>query len=308
MRLLNLHMKYIILIVLILSINFSNSQNVLILESNSNLVIPFANVMTDSISVYSNENGVVDLSRIEDESVVIISSIGYQTLEIEKKEIKEILYLEPIDYILPSIVILANERVIEDTKRLRDSKKLGSQILPRHTNITTKIIPREKLVSKRITSIKLLFERHSGMSKNQKEIFKKSKLLIRLNFFNVDGDSLGELIHSSETFNLITGSTDELVVSLKEVQLKLSKDGFYIQLENLGAVDEKGEFIEGNNGLFIARAKISDKKSTEYFIESYKLTSNGQYDIENQLNYKDVFGDSDLDKNFFLNFQFSYYE
>lgn len=177
-----------------------------------------------------------------------------------------------------------------------------------HTNIITKVSSYSNLKEKKIISITIPFDRHSGLSKKQKEIFSKSKLNLRLNILKVNGDSLGDLIYSSSIKNILTGKIDELTFSTKELNLKFSEDGFYLQLENLGAVDENGEFITCNNGLFMARVKISDKESKEYKIESYRLAKNGSVDLEKQLNYTQSFGKNDLDKNYFLNYRFKYYE
>lgn len=145
------------------------------------------------------------------------------------------------------------------------------------------------------------------MSKEQKNKYNKSKLNLRVNIYEVDGDSLGALIYSSPTTNIKTGQNDELSFSLREVDLKFTKDGFFIQLENLGAVDESGDFINCS-GLFLARIDISDEESKEYNIESFQLTKNGSVYLEKQLNYTQVFGQNDLDKNYFLNYRFEYYE
>lgn len=301
-------MKSYVLLFFLFYISIGTSQKSTVIDKNSKQIIPFANFVADSIAVYSNENGMIDLKEFNLETMITISSIGYQSKKVKKNEIQEVLYLEPVDYVLSPIVIVSDERIVETTKGLKDSKKLGSQILPCHTNVFTKVVPNEQLLNKRISSINLPFDRHSGMSKKQKEIYKNSKLLIRLNFFKVDGDSLGELIYSSETFNIITGDNKDLSVSLKNKELRFLKDGFYIQLESLGAVDDEGEFLDCNSGLFMARAKISDKESKDYKIESYNLSVNGQMDITNHLNYAQVFGQNDLDKNFFLNYQFTYYK
>lgn len=300
-------MKYFTLLLFLFNISFCFSQNILILDESSKKVIPFANLVSDSTALYSNENGIVDITTFNQDDHIKISAIGYSSQMMYRSKIVDSVFLKPIDNFLEEILVLSDKIKTKTTKKLKDSKKLGNQIIPCHTNIITKVSTKQDLKNKKISSIIIPFKRHVGMSKEQKKKYNKSKLNLRVNIYKIEGDSLGELLYSSPTTNIRTGQNDELSFSLKGVNLKFTKEGFYIQVENLGAVDEHGDFIECS-GLFAARMDISDKESKEYDIESYRLVTNGSIYLEKQLNYTQSFGNNDLDKNYFLNYRFEYYD
>jgi len=133
------------------------------------------------------------------------------------------------------------------------------------------------------------------------------KLLVRLNIYKSSDSGFGELLFTSKPQNIITGKNDLIVFSLSDVNLKFSKDGFYLQLEHLGAVNDLGEFVDCND-LFFARIDISDKLSKQYNITSFKVNANGNVDSSEPLNYKQVFGENGKDGNYFLNYRFTYYD
>nr|WP_042293365.1 hypothetical protein [Nonlabens ulvanivorans] len=299
-------MKYVLIFTAFIFSNITGGQ-VLLLDYNSKEIIPFANLMSDSTVVYSNENGIADITIFNEDDYIKVSAIGYKPQEMYRSSIVDSVFLQSIDNVLEEIVVLSDKIKIKKTKKLKDSKKLGNKVLPCHTNIITKVSSKQDLNNNKISSLIIPFIRHAGMSKEQKKKYYKSKLNLRVNIYEVDGNSLGALLYSSPTKNIITGQNDELSFTLREVDLKFTKEGFYIQLENLGAVDEGGGFIKCS-GLFFARIDISDNESKEYNIESYRVAKNGSVDLEKQLNYTQFFGKNDLDKNFFLNYRFEYYE
>lgn len=301
-------MKNALILIFIFSFNLCFSQTILILDKSSNEMIPFVNFVCGTSTAYSNENGLVDLTEFHKDSTITITAIGYKNKITKKSSIIDSVFLEPVDFVLSEIVLLGDEKIKQKTKKLKDSKKLGNQVLPCHTNIITKITAVGELVDKRITSIIIPFDKHSGFSKKQKKVYASSKLLIRLNIFKVEGDSIGELIYTSPIKDILTGEKDEVIFNLNEVNLEFLKEGFYLQLENLGAINEEGDFIENKGGLFMARAKISDQESKEFKIESYRLSKNGSVDVVRNLNYTQAFGNNDLDKNYFLNYRFEYYD
>jgi hypothetical protein len=300
-------MKKLIFLVAILFLSLAKSQNLVTVEKVTKEIIPFVNVVGDQKSTYSNENGVIDLNQYADTIVLTASAIGYKSLKIRKNMIKDTLFLQQRPEFLDTVIINTFSGEEKVTNKLRNSKVLGNQIIPCHYNILSKIISKEVVFGNKISSIAIPFDKHKGYDLKVRDKFNKTKILVRLNIFKSTDNAVGDLLFSSDPKNIATGKNDKIDFSLAGINLEFSLEGFYIQLEHLGAIDMNGNFVECE-GLFFARAEISDKKSKEYDITSFQMSTDGILKYELPLNYRQVFGENAKDKNYFLNYRFTYYK
>lgn len=134
------------------------AQKVLVLDKSSKEIIPFANLVSDSTVVYSNENGIANIAPFKKDDHIKVSAIGYKFQEMNRSSIVDSVFLQPIDNVLEEIVVLSDEIKIKKTKKLKDSKKLGDQVLPCHTNIITKFSSKQILYNNKISSLIIPFK------------------------------------------------------------------------------------------------------------------------------------------------------
>lgn len=95
------------------------AQKVLVLDKSSKEIIPFANLVSDSTVVYSNENGVLDLATFNKDEYIKISAIGYKSQEMYRSKIADTILLKPIDNVLDEIVVISDKKDTENNKKIK---------------------------------------------------------------------------------------------------------------------------------------------------------------------------------------------
>lgn len=299
-------MKCFKILFLILSINVAEAQQIInITDYTTNEAISFAYIKCNDIVVYSNENGLADISSLKDCNSILVYAIGYQYITVLKNEINDVIAMIPEIEQLDSVLIKSSKnQVLKTTKRIRSSKVLGSAILPSQSNILSLIKPFDEMEDKVLKKIILKTTRHAGHIKRDRVLFKNTLIKYRLEIYQNDEDSLGKLIYFSIPQSVSTGKNDELEFVIDK-NIRLEDKGLYFKLVHLGALDMQGEYIITENpGLFMMRVDIADHVSKEYSITSFQHTLNGMNSSLKSMNYKDYgMGNN---REFYLNYKFVY--
>ena len=100
-----------VLILIITSANCLFGQKTIIRDSLSNIPIENVNLNFKNSGISSNENGIVDISLFDNENVVEISHISYNTKKIIKKKIGRTIYLSKKTFVLPPIVLRETSKI-----------------------------------------------------------------------------------------------------------------------------------------------------------------------------------------------------
>lgn len=284
---------------------WSTGQQVIIRDSMTNKVIPFVTITNGNGFAHSDLNGETSLNLFSDNDMLTFSAIGYKDLLITKLNIKEVLILEVNPIQLDAVVLDVKKQKVVQTKKTKRKGILGDQIIPCHAAITTLVIPNESLFNKQLKLIELKFERHSGYSRVQKEKYRGINIMTRLNIYTRKNDSFGELVYTSNPLSVNAGKKD--ILEFVVYNVSFNENGFYLQLEHLGALNNNGEFVNCD-GLHMMRVDIADIKSSEYDVISYLPAPVLKVATVEPLNYKQVISPNGATGNYFLNYRFSYVE
>ncbi len=266
----------------------------------------FAYIYCSEKILYANENGYVELPIKLDCDEIVITALGFETLSLSHTELESRIFLTPKALVLDEVAISNTKGLkIKRTKKVGKSVPLAGTILPCFTTSLSKVVPKPKLISKRISAVKLKTNRHVGYRRDKKEVYQNTKLKCRLEIYTNNDGALGELIYYSQPQIAGTGKKDELIFKMDK-NIQFYEEGLFIQLTNLGTLDENGEYVDCEGGLFWLRMKIADKDSKEYSLTSYQYTPNGIPSDRKVLNYSNH-GMSE-NKDFFLNYRFEYHD
>lgn len=282
----------------------SFSQVVILKDKFTKDIIPFAVVSNGVLDAYANKNGAVELTCFNSRDVLTFSAVAYKDFNIIKVQVTDVIFLEA-DLIQLDAIVLDIRKNIVQTKKLKRKGILGGQVITCHYNIITLIEPKKVLLGRQLKQIELNFKKHTGHSKSQKSRYIGFDVMARLNIYARNNNSIGELLYTSNPLSVNAGEKDVLEFDVNNVSF--NENGFYLQLEHLGAVNNKGEFVNCDV-LHMMRVDIADTKSADYEAISYLPAPVGKVALGESLDYKQVLLPNGAIGNYFLNYRFSYVE
>ncbi len=297
---------YVILIALLISVTVTSQDHVTIVDASTNKPVAFSYIYCSGKIMYANENGYVEFPAEMDCDEIMITALGYEAMKLFISGLEKQVFLKPKPLKLDEVTLSDYQNSkIKKTKAVGKSVPLAGAILPCFTTSLSKVVPKPKLISKRISAVRLKTNRHVGYGRDRKVIYKNTRLKCRLEIYTNKNGSLGELIYYSKPQIVETGGKDELVFEIDK-NIQFYEEGLFIQLTNLGALDQKGEFVDCEGGLFWLRMKIADKESKEYSLTSYQHTLTGTPSDRKVLNYSNH--GMRENKDFYINYRFEYYD
>lgn len=248
-------MRKIFILTIFLLYFFAHSQNITILDRNTNQPIPFVTVIlinngTEGSGVYADENGVLFLPENAIYDSLKFLSLSYEDAIIAKRELKNTIYMvgKPI---------LLNEVTINFTRKLKDTL-IGEYNVKRYKKMPLAIQ----------NQMAVFFENPFRNEVPLKELRLKAhmvkyKTAIRIHFFCrydyvqklyitgdpdkkfVPHDSFipGDEITNRDIITYIIPGDKELNINLLDYNIILPYDGIFAGIECLGYFDESGEPI-----------------------------------------------------------------
>lgn len=137
-------MKLFYTIILILCLINSKGQEVLILDSITNIPIENVTLLTTIKGVSSDRKGIVKLTGFKKTDTILIKHLSYRHKNIIKSEIGKIILLSPKARILPTVMLSESPKIFNSNNYLEikivseesSAKKSTTEILSKNTNIT----------------------------------------------------------------------------------------------------------------------------------------------------------------------------
>ncbi|TAE19826.1 MAG: hypothetical protein EAZ95_01055 [Bacteroidetes bacterium] len=239
-------MKNLLLFILFLPATIL-AQDIQILSQKDKKAVPFANIVylaNDSIigGTYSNEEGKARLQLAERVNFIAVSSIGYQTLKIAKKDINSQIYL--VENIAELAEITLNPQKLT-------TKYLGNPIKNTH-----------HFWHFNSGSEKILFIENT---------FKEEKIIKSFSFFLKKFDNVlpvfkvvfytcvngypAKIYNENTTNNVFVLDKNEknkVKLDIEKMNIILPKEGVFVGLEYVGIVDKDTKNIMADNHFYTA--------------------------------------------------------
>lgn len=278
------------------------AQSFTILDEESNTPITFATFRQSNLGVRSDANGKVDLSLFDVSKPIDISKLGYKNQSFCIGNLKNnIIYLVVDEILLDTVLLSVNKSPILKSAKLKKSKIFNSASLFTNNIIISKINSQKNLS---LVSIGLPLYKPRGF-KNRKDLFENRFLMLRLTFFTLNFDGSTKIVYESEPLPVKSYDNDEIVFDLTKANIILNADDIYVMIENLGVINDKGDFVEDSD-LFIANLGLTSKKNSLFEVITYRRTNLGYKNFTDLYNPR-FNGKADvLESSYVLNFILSY--
>ncbi len=260
------------------------SQSIVLINDVTNEPISFAIVKSKDSQFLSNEKGIVEMDTMARSRSIEIIAVGYEKLiKIISPKTDTIKLKQNAERLLPILIVDSSSKTYK-TKRLKESKKSGNQIIFANAYIKTKITPKEELQNKVLVGLELQLEKHSGHRRSQKKIYKDTQLKCRLNI--IQRDSLKNIVglFKSDPVVVENGKNQLLKFNFEDAPILMSEP-FDIYLENLGKLNGNNKFMESDRFDFL-RADITEENGEEYESVSYFPKPIGEENDLIKMNFK----------------------
>ncbi len=203
--------------------------------------IPFVNMLYysgDKIigGDYCDANGNYSINNLKEIEEIEFSCIGYETLIVEKENIKDTIYLNSSEIVLNEIIITNSKKDNETHIGYNDFKKKFSISGSKGIECAV-FIENTFNIEKKISSFLFKLEKKN-----------KNRIAVRIHLYkkNDANEPSNELIDSDIIFYINKGSKGQFDVELSSYNLTLPLEGVFIGLEWLGTINDEGQFLNSN--------------------------------------------------------------
>lgn len=239
-----------------------NSQTIEILNYSSNEPVHFASVVfykknKPVAGDYANENGIIDLSNRDFDSIKI-SCIGFEKKGFDKSNITKKLYLKEIPIELPEVLV--NKKASLEIGYINKKK-----VKLKHNLSIGKFIQIAEFIENPFKAPVLI------KSFSFKLIEVRGRPIYRLHLYrkheteNIPGE---DILTKDLVYSLNEEAKGLVEIDLAEYGVELPPDGIYIALEGLGSYDKNGNPDE--NGGFDFEMFLTDEYIHFYKYEFFK--------------------------------------
>lgn len=281
------------------------SQNVVVYDSINNQTLPYVAVLFGETGIYSNENGVFNLTEITNDSL-IINYFGYKKIVTSTKNIKDTLFIDPLPQELAQVVIKNKYKEII-VKQPKQSRSVGSYIAAKEMEIILIAKPRKELAN---TLIKELSIKINKLIKfDLPENFNDNEVMatLRINIYSIIDSLPNQKIYSSnpEVINVLKDNV--ITINIRDEFIKLPKEGLGFSVEFIGYKNPNK--LTNLNYEFV-RPALTKKTNFSELIDvktylSYPLIKNMDYVSIEEFNKKSgPFNTKNFGKNLIIGFVF----
>jgi hypothetical protein len=277
-------MKIIYFFLFLFSYNTIFCQSFCIADSLTKKAIPFSNIKffnsnNFTIGNYSDENGIVNYSNVIFDKLEI-SHISYKTINLEKKQISDTIFLNQNSIILNEIIVVNSKKEIITLGYIQNKQK---------TNLTAyKGIEIVVYLDNPTKQPKIINSFLFKMKKNG-----NNKTAVRIHIYKKKNNDLvpSEEITNVEILHFIDKKSKELVeIDIKDYSIEFPSDGAFVGIEWLGNFDftanDNNNYISNQNELYI---ELNDKINQPLTFIRSKLTDELWENTEKlKLEFKDI--------------------
>lgn len=267
-------MKLIIIVFLFCSKTLFSQQYVIVVDTITKEPLSYTNIkFKNNKGVYANKNGVFKLEQKIDLS---ISHLGYKHKIIRFNQIKDTIFLTPINEELNEVLVINREKeILKKIKFQKGTNFFGSYLLSSENEIISSIIPNQKIRGYYIDKMIVSFEKLKWHK--EKDSLKEQLSVIKINIYELMNNKPNKLLFSSNPIKMNAYNKDKIELKLENESLIFNKEGLGFGIEYLGNINSNGDFFKTSR-LYL-RPTLDKNKSKYYKAKTFirHTLSNNEY-------------------------------
>lgn len=263
-----MYLRIILIFIFSHQIAYSQQRKSIVLDSFNNKVLPFSTIkiLGKQTGVYGLDDGSFSLPlSINATDSLEVSHVGYKTLKLTYKTLKDTVFLIPKINELEEIIISNKNwksKTISTTK-----VKTTDWFLGFNEELATLVKPNIKCNNCILKTITIPIGKKTvrEIKGTPKVTYPDFDAVLELNFYSVKENrpSLVSLLNKAIFINVNQDSSETIVLNLSEEYISLDKNGIYISIEILTSLEEI------NRNSFLPSFKITTSKNKKSTANSF---------------------------------------
>ena len=236
---------------------YCNSQNSMIIDSISKKPIPFVNVQAGDEGLYSNNDGIANLSSLKKFHTISLTHIGYYDKQIKLNKVEDSILMSPRPIEIKEIVVSGQSKELL-FQPLKKAGNFGSWVLSPKNELLTIIRPKQT-ENRILRSVSFPFANSNEKLRHNNHV---EAAMVRINIYKVENNVPFTQIYSSIPIETNSIEKDLITLEFDENMIELTSDGLCFGIEMLGYYDELGNSIDGNS---YVRPILTNKVFDEFY-------------------------------------------
>lgn len=251
---------------------FSQTREIHLLNEEDHSPLPFVEVSVDGEIYFSDKNGLLKLSKPNHSQEILILDDNYSPNKITIEDNDSSILLQFNSTELEEIVISqkALTKIKYLNKKIYDQFFIASNLRLFHEVTFNKPYEDKKLKSISFKTVPQIYSHDSKNTSFKEYKSKKKDIRNTTQLFKVIiYDKNKNILLSSKPYEYITKNRSEFVIYINDTDIIITDEPIFIEIQVIGALNSKGEFINDNQNLSI-RPKQTKLRREEYSSRVFK--------------------------------------
>lgn len=251
---------------------FSQPREIHLLNEDDLSPLPFVEVNVNGDIYFSDKNGLLKLSKTNHSQEILILDDNYSPNKVTIEDNATSILLQFNSTELEEIIISQKTltKIKYLNKKIYDQFFIASDLRLFHEVTFNKSYEDKKLKSISFKTVPQIYS-HSSRNMTFKEYRSKKKDIRNTTqlFKVMIYDKNKNILYSSKPYEYITKNRSEFVIYINDTDIIITAEPIFIEIQVIGALNSKGEFINDNPNLSI-RPKQTKLRREEYSSRVFK--------------------------------------
>lgn len=251
---------------------FSQTREIHLLNEEDHSPLPFVEVSVDGKIYFSDKNGLLKLSKPNPSQEILILDDNYSPNKITIEDNGSSILLQFNSTELEEIIISqkALTKIKYLNKKIYDQFFIASDLRLFHEVTFNKSYEDKKLKSLSFKTVPQIYSNDSKNTSFKEYKSKKKDIRNTTQLFKVMiYDKNKNILYSSKPYEYITKNRSEFIIYINDTDIIITAEPIFIEIQVIGALNSKGEFINDNPNLSI-RPKQTKLRREEYSSRVFK--------------------------------------
>ncbi len=259
-------MKILVVVIGYFCMLHSFAQKVFVADKETRETLAFAFVKFNYKGFYTDENGAFELNDVSQEQFSV-TYLGYREKLLEKREVKDTIFLENLNYVLPEVVINAKQKTVNLKPVKRGHHYF--ELYQKH-EIMVLIVPEKKYVDATIKEISFVRKNPLVYYNKENECLSHNNIAyVRINVYRKDDNKNFIVIFSSPPIK-ITHKQKLIKYEFKNTDgLSWPSSGLYAGLEYITCLNPDNKHLNKNLSISLGpkhNKHFSERTFYKYYV------------------------------------------
>lgn len=251
---------------------FSQPREIHLLNEDDLSPLPFVEVNVNGDIYFSDKNGLLKLSKTNHSQEILILDDNYSPNKVTIEDNATSILLQFNSTELEEIIISqkALTKIKYLNKKIYDQFFIAPDLRLFHEVTFNKSYEDKKLKSISFKTVPQIYSNDSKNTSFKEYKSKKKDIRNTTQLFKVMiYDKNKNILYSSKPYEYITKNRSEFVIYINDTDIIITAEPIFIEIQVIGALNSKGEFINDNPNLSIRR-KQTKLRREEYSSRVFK--------------------------------------